>query len=383
MGLFGFLKSQLIDIIEWNQESESDVMAWRFPRADNEIKNGAQLIVREGQQAVLVDRGRLADVFGPGQHTLNTANIPILTRLKGWKYGFESPFKCEVYFIATRRFVDLKWGTANPIMMRDKEFGIVRVRAYGTYAIQVSDPIVFLRQLIATDPTFHTYEIATQLRNLIVTRFSDAVASSGLPVLDIAANLDELSDFSAKKIAADFAEMGFSVPIFLVENVSLPPNVEEVFDKRTSMGIIGNLDQYMKFQTANAMEAAANSSGGEGGGAGLGAGLGVGMGMAQQMMNTMNTAGQPNQPQYHQHQQQPTGAPPPPPIPQPVQIYAALNGTQAGPFDLNELKQKIQAGEIEQNTLVWKQGYAGWIKASDSDEVAGLFGAAPPPIPPS
>lgn len=380
MGLFSFIRGQVIDIIEWNEASSSDVMCWRFPRQDNEIKNGAQLIVREGQVAILVDRGRLADVFQPGQHTLSTKNIPILSRLMGWKYGFESPFKCEVYFISTRRFLDQKWGTANPIMMRDKEFGIIRIRAYGSYAITVGDPVIFLRQLVATDPSFQTYEISTQLRNLIVTRFTDAVASSGLPVLDMAANLDELSEFCQNRVTADFAEMGISVPIFLVENISLPPNVEEVFDKRTSMGIIGNLDQYMKFQAANALEAAAQGGeGGAGGSAGLGAGLGVGMGMAQQMMGAMsggmNQQQQPNQ-QFNQQ-----AAAPPPPLPTQVSYHVALNGQQAGPFDLNELRQRISSGEIKEDTLVWKQGMANWGKASEAEDLSSLFGAAPPPIP--
>lgn len=370
--VFSFLRGQLIDIIQWNQESDSDVMCYRFPRADNEIKNGAQLIVREGQKAILVDRGRVADVFEPGQHSLTTANIPILSTLMGWKYGFESPFKCEVYFVATRRFTNQKWGTANPFMMRDKEFGVVRVRAYGSYAIQVSDAVIFLRQLVATDPSFETYEIAQQLRNTIVTRFSDAAASSGLPVLDMAANLDELSKFSQKQVNEDFKEMGLTLPIFLVENVSLPPEVEAVFDKRTSMGIVGNLDQYMKFQAANAFEAASqNPGGGDGGAAGLGASFGLGMGMANQMANMMGNMGTSGA-------NAGAGAPPPPP--QEVKYHVAESGKSLGPFSMAELQQQIAAGKLTRDTLVWKTGLAAWIKANEAPEVAALFAAVPPPL---
>ncbi|MDX1973299.1 MAG: SPFH domain-containing protein [Candidatus Sumerlaeia bacterium] len=372
--VFGFLRGQLIDIIEWNETSQSNVLCWRFPRADNEIKNGAQLIVREGQRAILVDRGRVADTFEPGQHRLTTQNIPILSRLQGWAYGFESPFKCEVYFVSTKRFTNQKWGTANPIMMRDKEFGMVRVRSYGSYAIQVSDSVVFLRQLVATDPSFEVYEIAEQLRNLIVTRFSDAAASSGLPVLDMAANLDELSKYAQKKLEEDFREMGLSLPIFLVENVSLPPEVEAVMDKRTSMGIVGNLDQYMKFQAASALEKAAGQPAGDGGAAGLGASFGLGMGMAGQMANLMGAAMQPQ-----------PGAPAsgaaswPPPPPMETAYHVAVNGQTAGPFGMAELRARVERGELTRETYVWKAGMANWIRAQEAPELAALFGA--PPLP--
>jgi len=357
-----FIRSELIDIIEWNQESASETMAWRFPTGANEIKNGAKLVVREGQKAILVNMGKLADVFEPGMYTLETKNIPILSTLMGWKYGFDSPFKCEVYFVSTRRFTDLKWGTANPIMMRDREFGMVRIRAFGSYAVQVADAAAFLRQLISTDPNFEVYEIAAQLRNMMVARFSDAVASSGLPCLDMAANLDELSEFCQKKIGAEAAQMGLSLPIFLIENVSLPPNVEEALDKRTSMGMIGNLDQYLKYQTAHAIEkAAANPSGGA---AAVGAGLGAGMGMANQMLAAMAPA-----------------AAAPPPLPGAAPIWAAIGGSQAGPFSPFGLQAEIAAGRVTRDTLVWRQGMAGWTRASEVADVATLFSAAPPPLP--
>lgn len=375
MGLFGFMKDQLIDIVEWNQTSESDVMAWRFPRHDNEIKNGARLIVREGQVAVFVNMGQIADMFGPGMHVLSTKNLPILSNLLGWKYGFESPFKAEVYFVATRRFLDLKWGTANPVMMRDKEFGMIRVRAYGTYAIQVSDSAKFLREIIATDPQLQTFEVSGQLRRMIVTRLSDAIASSGLPALDMAANLDELSDIAKEKVSKDFGEMGISVPVLLVESISLPGKVEEALDKRTSMGMLGNLDQYMKYQAAEAMTKAAENPGG--GMASMGAGMGAGYTLAQQMVGAMS------QPSPHQPVQQPqASAPAPPPIPASVTYYAALGGQQAGPFDPASLQAQVAAGSIKPDTLVWKNGMANWTPAKQVDELKPLFQQAPPPLPP-
>lgn len=376
MSIFGFFKNQLIDLIEWNQESGSDEMAWRFPRHENEIKNGAQLTVREGQMAIFVDQGKLADVFGPGRHTLNTENIPILTNLKGWKYGFRSPFKAEVYFISTRRFTDLKWGTQNPVTMRDPEFGPVRVRAYGSYAVQVTDPAKMLRQLISTDPQFRSYQISGQLRNFIVTRFADALASSNIPVLDVASNLDELSVLIRQKITPDFEEMGIGVPIFLIENVSLPPNVEAVLDKRTSMGIIGNLDQYMKFQTAEAIPDAAKNPGGV---AGAGAGLAMGFSMANQMANAMNPA-QPGQPA---EQVTPNAMPPPlPPTASTPPWFAAIEGQQVGPINEDDVIRQIQSRKITPETLMWKQGMAAWVPASQVPELGESFAHLPPPLPP-
>lgn len=377
MSLFRFLRNELIDLIEWNQASNSEVMAWRFPRNDNEIKNGARLVVREGQQAIFVDQGQLADVFVPGLHTLSTANIPILSKLRGWKHGFQSPFKADAYFVTTRRFMDLKWGTANPVTMRDAEFGMVRIRAYGSYAIQVTDPAAFLRQLLATSPTFEVFEIAGQLRNMIVTRFSNVVAQSGIPVLDLAANLNALGEAAQQAISAEFAEMGLSVPIFLVENISLPPKVEKALDKRTSMGIIGNLDQYMKFQAAESMEKAAENP--SQGAAGIGVGLGAGMAMSQQFVQAMG---------------QPGAAPPaampgagggaavaPPPLPAAVAWFAGIGGQSVGPLDGSALQQRASAGELTHETLVWKQGMGNWTPAGQVAELAPLFGPAPPPFP--
>src|SRR3954447_16769994 len=205
MGLFDKLKGELIDIIEWNEATDSTLLAYRFPRYNNEIKYGAKLTVREGQAAVFVNEGQIADVFRPGMYTLQTQNMPILSTLKGWKYGFSSPFKAEVYFISKRRWTDQKWGTQNPIMLRDPEFGPIRVRAFGTYAVQVVDPKLFLQQLVATDPSFETYEITNQLRNTIVSRFTDAIGRARLAVLDLAGNYDRIAVVAKEGIIPDLA----------------------------------------------------------------------------------------------------------------------------------------------------------------------------------
>jgi membrane protease subunit (stomatin/prohibitin family) len=194
MGLFNKLKGEFIDVIEWT-DSSSDTMVYRFERYGNEIKNGAKLTVRESQAAVFINEGQLADVFKPGMYDLTTANLPVLSTLKGWKHGFESPFKAEVYFVNTKRFTDLKWGTQNPIMLRDKEFGPVRLRAFGSYSIRVTDPAVFLKEIVGTDDDFNKDEVTGQLRNIVVSRFSDALGESGIAVLDLASNYNELGDF--------------------------------------------------------------------------------------------------------------------------------------------------------------------------------------------
>src|SRR3954447_22548589 len=231
MGLFDKLKGELIDIIEWNEATDSTLLAYRFPRYNNEIKYGAKLTVREGQAAVFVNEGQIADVFRPGMYTLETQNMPILSTLKGWKYGFNSPFKAEVYFISTRQWTDQKWGTQNPIMVRDPEFGPVRLRAFGTYAFKVTDPGTFLRELVATDPSFEAFEISAQFRNTIVSRFVDALGSAKIPMLDLAGNYEKISSVAKERIAPDLAKMGVSLTQFLVDNVSLPPEVEAALDK--------------------------------------------------------------------------------------------------------------------------------------------------------
>jgi membrane protease subunit (stomatin/prohibitin family) len=364
MSLWSKIKGELIDIVEW-LDPTGDTLVYRFERYGNEIKYGAKLVVREGQSAALVNEGRLADVFQSGTYTLETRNLPVLSTLQGWKYGFESPFKAEVYFVSTRQFTDLKWGTKNPVMLRDPEYGPVRLRAFGTYAIRAEDAAALIREIVGTDGHFTTDEITNQLRNLIVSRFSDILAESKIPVLDLAANYDELSNFVTFRIRPEFEQYGLGLTKLLVENISLPPNVEEALDKRTSMGIVGDLRKYAQYQTAEAMEDAAKNPGGMASG---GMGMGMGFAMASQMGQAMSTP------------QAPAPASPPP-LPTAAQFFAAINNQQAGPFDLATLQQKVQAGEITRDTLVWKQGMANWEKAGSVADLQVLFGATPPPLP--
>lgn len=375
MGLFDKIRGEFIDIIEWT-DSSNDTMVWRFPRYQNEIKNGAKLTVRESQVAVFVNEGQLADVFQPGMYDLTTQNLPILSTLKGWKFGFNSPFKAEVYFVNTKQFTNQKWGTKNPIMIRDAEFGPLRIRAFGNYAMRITDAAKFLKEVAGTDHEFTTDEVTEQLRNIVVTRFTDAVASSKIPVLDMASNYDEFSKLIQDRIKEEFNEYGITITKFLVENISLPPEVEQILDKRASMGIVGNLGAYTQFQTANAIENAANNPN-AGGLMGAGVGMGMGFGMGNQM------AGMYNQNQFNPHQgtmnQGPQGPPPPPPM---TQYFIAVNGQQQGPFDEASFRGMIQAGSVNKDTMVWKNGMAAWTAAGQVAELASLFMNTPPPPPP-
>ena len=362
MGIFDKLRHELIDIIEWNEQTQNDVLCYRFPRYNNEIKNGAKLIVREGQTAILTTGGKLADVYPPGTTTLTTGNMPILSTLMGWKYGFESPIKADVYFVSTKQWTDQKWGTQNPIMMRDPEFGMVRIRAFGSFAFHVTDPGVFLQQLVASDPAFETYEIAAQLRNTIVSRFVDVIGQAKIPALDLAGNYDKISKLALESIKPDLATMGLALTLFYIENISLPPEVEQALDKRTQMGVLGDMNRYTQYQTANAISDAAKNPSGI---AGIGAGLGVGMNMANQMSGALSG-----------------GQSDPPPLPGAgVAFFIGVNGQQRGPFDFAALQGKVKDGSLTRATLVWKQGMGSWTAAETVNELQGLFAAVPPPLP--
>lgn len=283
MGLFDAIRSQFIEVIEWLDDS-SGTLVYRFPVRGQEIKMGAQLVVREGQAAVFVNEGRLADQFGPGTYTLETRNLPVLTKLRSWPFGFTSPFKAEVYFVSTRRFTDRKWGTQNPIMMRDPEFGVVRLRAFGAFSFRVQDPSKFLAEVSGTEGLFEVPEIEGMLRRFAVSAFTDALAESKIAALDLAASYRELSDTVKAGIAQHFGEHGLQALDFVVENISLPPEVEQMLDKRTSMGVVGDLDRFTRFQTAQAIEAAAQAPGGA---MGAGMGMGAGFAMADQMARSL------------------------------------------------------------------------------------------------
>lgn len=293
MSLFDKVKgaalNQFIEVIEWLDNTQTTLL-YRFPVAGQEIKNGAQLIVRESQAAVFVFEGQVADVFAPGKYTIDGGNTPILSKLGAWKYGFNSPFKSEVYFVNTKQFTDMKWGTSNPIMLRDADFGIVRLRAFGGYSMRVSDPHTFIKEIAGTNAHFQADDIEGQFKRAIVTEFSDALGEMKIPALDLAAQYKEVGETIRGKINQDFAAYGVEVTKFYVENISLPPEVEAAMDKRASMGALGDAQRYMQFQAADALRDAAQN---EGGGAGLGAGLGAGFAVGGQMANAFGNMNQP------------------------------------------------------------------------------------------
>jgi membrane protease subunit (stomatin/prohibitin family) len=297
MGILDAIRSQFIEVIEWLDDS-GNTLLYRFPVHGQEIKNGARLTVRESQAAVFVFQGQIADVFGPGLYTIDGGNTPILSKLGAWKHGFNSPFKSEVYFVNTKQFTDLKWGTSNPVMMRDTDFGMVRLRAFGIYSIRVADPAAFIKEIAGTNAHFVTEDIEGQLKRTLVSGFSDALAESKIAALDLASNYDELGKFSRVKMAEDFKGLGLELTKFVIENISLPAEVEAAMDKRTSMGVIGDVGRYAQFQAADAMRDAAQNTGGGGAatGAGLGAGFAIGNAMAGAMSNAMNqpSQGQPS-----------------------------------------------------------------------------------------
>lgn len=357
---------EFIDIIEWTDHSPN-TLVWRFPRQDHEIKNGAQLTVRESQQAILVNEGLVADVFGPGRYSLSTANLPILSTLAGWKYGFESPFKAEVYFVNMRQFTNLKWGTKNELMIRDAEFGMVSLRAFGTYTLRVQDPRQFVTEIVGTDGHFTVEEVSDQIRNFILTRFTDKLGEAKIPVLDLVANYNELSNYLRQDIGLDVSRYGLELSSFLIENISLPPALQEVFYQRSSMGILGDMTKYAQFQAAKAIADAANNPGLGGAGIGLGVGAGLGQQISQQFQQMMPPAA-------------PAGAVPPP-LPPQAQYFVALNGQQSGPYSAAQLSPLVTGRQLGPQTLVWKAGLPQWVPAAQLPELQGLFGQMPPPLP--
>jgi len=364
VGFFDNLKkeaaSQFIEIIEW-LDSSNDAMVYRFPVFNQEIKMGAQLVVRENQAALFINEGKAADLFQPGRYQLTTQNIPILTTLRGWKYGFQSPFKAEVYFFNTRLFPDLKWGTTNPVMMRDADFGMIRLRAFGTYATRISDPKKFFATIVGTHHLTSTDDILGQLRSTIVARLSDAVAEAKIAALDLASKYDELGNVARGILAADFDAYGLELSRFFIENMSLPPEVEAAIDQRSKLGVLGDrLQQYTQMQTAEAIPiAAANSGGIAGAGAGLGAGVAIGSAMGQ----AFGAAAAP---------------PPPPPAAAGARWSVIIDGKTYGPYTDDAVRAMVASGQLSPSAQVWKPGASGWAPASDFPEL----GATPPPVPP-
>ena len=357
MGLFDWIFGQFIDVIDWTDDTH-DTMVWRFPRQGNAIKYGAKLIVRESQIAVFVNEGQIADILTPGTYELETNNLPILTDLQHWDHGFNSPFKAEVYFLNTKRFTDLKWGTRNPIMVRDSEFDMVRLRAFGTYEIRLDDPETFLKEIVGTDGHFTTDEIEGQLSNLIVSKLAVILGKDDTPVLDLAANYETFGQFITEGIAPFFQEYGLELTKILVENISLPEAVQQALDRRTSRAITGDLDANLKYQAGEAM---GNASSGStmGDMVGMGAGVAMGQMMADAMKPDPKT--------------EPATPPPPPDI---KHYYVSIDGRSEGPFGLDEMRSMIAEGTLTRDTYVWREDLDGWKEAAHV--VGGLF---PPPPP--
>jgi membrane protease subunit (stomatin/prohibitin family) len=367
MGLFDKLRGELVDIIEWLDDSRR-TLAWRFPRYQNEIKNGAQLIVRPGQMAVFVHRGEIADVFDPGHYELKADNLPILSTIQGWKHGFNSPFRSEVYFVSTRQVTDLKWGTPNPIMLRDADFGPVRLRAFGTYTVKAVDPKALLKELIGTDQNFEVDEIGELLRSIIASAFADMIGSAKISALDLASNYRDLSEQLRKTVIERVDdEYGLDIPSLVIVNVSLPEEVEKALDTRTSMGVVGDIGAYQQFQMGKAiLESAQNPAGG--GGAASGLGIGIGMAMAGRMGQVGGPAA--------------AGTTAPPALPQ-EQWHVAVNGQAQGPFSAAQLAEAIQLGQVSPTTQIWSASLGNWTPAGQVPQFGPKFAgpAVPPPLP--
>lgn len=355
MGLWDKLKHEFIDIIEWTDNTQ-DTIVWKFPRYQNEIKNGAQLTVRESQVAVFLDEGKLADVFQPGRYELTTANTPILATLRGWKYGFNSPFKVDIYYVNTKQFTDQKWGTKNPITLNDPRFGMIEIRAFGNFSFRVTDAGKFMKEIVGTDMHYTTEEITGQLRTLIVTKLTDVIAESKLKIEEYASNLEEFSKFASEKLSDDFDAYGLKVTTLLVENISMPEEVKKEIFELSRLDKI-DMQKLTQWKTAQGIEKAAES----GGMAGAFVGVGLGGILQGGMANAQN------------------GGATPPPV---MQIFVAVNGQQSGPFDVPQLTQLAQNGQLKADTLVWKAGMAAWAAASTLPELAGILNSVPPPIAP-
>ena len=354
MGIFDKLRNEFIDIIDW-PDQDTDTLVWKFPRYQNEIKMNAKLTVREAQQAVFINEGVIADVFRPGMYNLETQNLPILATLKGWKYGFDSPFKADVLFVSTRQAIDQKWGTKNAITLSDERFGMIELRAFGTYAFRVTDAGKFIKEIAGIESEYTTEEIAGQLKSIISTRFTTA-AANGIRIEQFAANLENLSAIILESLNTDFDRYGLRITNFLVENVSMPDELKkEIFEysrlNRVDMG------QLAQFKAAKSIEIAAANDGVAGIGVGLGAGMGVGNAMASALSQQA-----------------------PPPLAPPVQYFTGINGAQAGPYSVAQVQQLVQAGSVHRDTVMWKAGMPAWAPADTIAEISSLFGSMPPPL---
>jgi len=346
MGLMDWILGQFIDVIEWTDET-SDTMVWRFPRDGNEIKYGAKLIVRESQVAIFVDQGRIADVLEPGTYELETKNLPLLTSLQHWDHGFKSPFKAEVYFVSTKRFTNQKWGTKNPITIRDKELDVVRLRAFGVYEMSISEPQKFLVDIVGTDGHFTTEEIDEQLSSLITSKLAVILGNDDTMALDMAANYDIFGKHMTDAISPYFEEYGLKLIKITVENISMSNDVEKAIDKRTSRAVTGDLDEHLKYQTG---EAIGNSDGTASDMIGMGAGLAAGQQMMnQQSNNTVNKS---------------KAAPSMPPPP-PDSYFISIDGKADGPHGVTTLKELVSETKVTKLSYVWSEQTESWVRAGD------------------
>ena len=358
-----WILGELIDVVEWLEDSP-DVMVWRFARPSNEIKNGAQLIVRPGQVAVFVEQGTVADVFQPGRHELRTENLPVLSTLRGWKYGFQSPFKAEVVFVSTRQFTNQKWGTKTPVMTRDPELGPVRLRAYGTYIARVSDAETFVRELVGANSSFAIDQIADQIRDLVVARFGELLGEKAMPILELAANYHELGSEAATHLEPELARLGIELTQLVVESIALPDEVAATLDQRTRIGLIGSdVSAYAQLQAADAIRDSARNTGG----GGAGAAIGVGIAMAQNLAGSAGGALRSASPA------QSAESTSPPPMPDSKPFWIGVNGKPQGPFDLAVLEQRMKDGGLTSSTLVWCEGMAEWAAAAAVPIVSALL----------
>ncbi len=367
MGLFDKIRGEFVDIIEWLDDSRH-TLVWRFPRYQNEIKNGARLIVRPGQVAIFVSEGKLADKFEPGTYELTTNNLPVLSTLAGWKYGFNSPFKAEVYFISTRPVLDLKWGTPNPVMLRDPEFGPIRIRAFGTYVLRAVDPTAMVKEIVGTNAAVSTDEVTELIRSMIVQTLTDLLGTSQIAALDLASNYQKLAEELQKKVQEQIDdEYGLELPQLLIVNISLPEEVEKALDVSTRMRVIGDMGRFQQYQMAEAMTAAAGNS--AGGGAAEGLGLGIGLAMANRMAPMVNNGNA-------------SAAPTAPAISLPASMWHIAHQDQTlGPFSSQQMVEAIAKFELKADTMIWTAGMAAWQAARTVPQWASYFQSPPPPPP--
>ncbi len=370
MGFVNKLRGEVVDIVEWIDDTRNTIV-WRFPRYQNEIKNGARLVVRPGQSAVFVDRGRVADVFQPGTYELTTKNLPVLTTLRGWEFGFNSPFKAEVYFVATRQITELKWGTPNPVLLRDPELGPLRVRAFGTYTLKASKPEALLAELVGTDGSFEADEIDVLLRSIIATEFAQVVSRTELPVVDLASRYGRLSEELRRAVLARIDDAyGLDMPHLYIVNISVPEQVEQALDARSSMGVLGDMNRYQQYQLGTAIPtAAANPAGGL-----AGAGVGLGMGLAIAGLGSPSALTAPTASPLQM-------IPPTPETNADMAVWhVAVGGKTSGPYSATQLGQAVAAGQLTVESTVWSAGMEAWTPMGRVPRLTILFA---PPLPPA